>query len=97
MYPVDPRQLDPTMIDYLLEMPDEEWNQVSTNALITGLTDAKRRNGLNLYLKTLPEEADKIKAKQLMLDSMITGKRNTLPMNKSMVSMLSGNSGYNDS
>ena len=85
MYPVDPRQLDPTMIDYLLEMPDEEWNQVSTNALVSGLTDARRRNGLNLYLKTLPEEADKIKAKQLMLDSMITGKRNTLPMNKSMV------------
>ena len=65
--------------------------------MVTSLGDGGRRNGLNLYLKTLPEETEKIKVKQLMLESMITGKRSALPMNKSLVSLLSGNSGYNDS
>ena len=96
----EPTELDPSMIEYLLETPIEEWNSVSLSSVTRSMGDQPKKRGFDLYLQTRPEQAEKHKIKEIMLEQMRTERKfkNRMPVQRnSMLSLLSGDSHYSDS
>ena len=102
---VSSQQLDPSMIEFLMEKPIEHWDSVSLQLLTQGLSNPETRNNLTMYLQSKPHKQEVRLIKELMLESL---KQSRLPevnplqptenfrRNISLVSLLTDNSGAHD-
>ena len=66
--PVEPAELDPSMIEYLCETPITDWNNVSEDFVTASIKDPIKKKCFNLYLQTKPEEQERRKIKEFMIE-----------------------------